>query len=94
MVLFIECQGYNIDYNILYQDNKGVIILEANVKRGSSKRIRTMNICYFLFQFQVEKGNIPIKYFPTYEMYGDFMKNPMEGTKFTNFRNNILGGKE
>jgi hypothetical protein len=29
--LFLEAQGYNVDKNIVYQDNKSVILLETNV---------------------------------------------------------------
>ena len=32
MVIFIECQGYNIDRNILYQENKIAIMLDVNGK--------------------------------------------------------------
>jgi hypothetical protein len=36
--LFMECQGYPIAKNILYQDNKSTILLENNGKKSSSKR--------------------------------------------------------
>ena len=35
--LFLEEQGYEIDKNILYQDNKSAILLEKNRKAGSSQ---------------------------------------------------------
>jgi hypothetical protein len=38
--LFLEEQGYNINSNILYQDNKSAILLETNGKKSSGKRTR------------------------------------------------------
>jgi hypothetical protein len=36
--LFVEEQGYDINSNILYQDNKSAILLETNGKKSSGKR--------------------------------------------------------
>ena len=36
--LFLESQGYEVNKNILYQDNKSTILLEENGKKSSSKR--------------------------------------------------------
>ena len=44
--------------------------------------------------YQVEKENVQIKYYPTDEMWGDFMTKPAQGDKFRNFRNCVLGGNE
>ena len=38
-VIFIECQGYNFDNNILYQDNKSAIMIEVNGKNSTGNRI-------------------------------------------------------
>jgi hypothetical protein len=57
--LFMEEQGYRIDKNILYQDNKRKILLENNGKK-SSKRTKAINIRYFFVTDQVEKGNLII----------------------------------
>ena len=46
--LFIEAQGYNVEKNILYQDNKSSILLETNGRKSAGKRSRAMNIRYFL----------------------------------------------
>ena len=45
--LFMECQGYKITSNILFQDNKSAILLETNGQKSSSKRTRALNIRYF-----------------------------------------------
>jgi hypothetical protein len=35
--LFLEAQGYNVEKNIVYQDNKSAILLETNGKKSSGK---------------------------------------------------------
>jgi hypothetical protein len=85
--LFLEEQGYNINSNILYQDNKSAILLETNGKKSSGKR----TIRYFFLTDQVKKGNVTIVYCPTDDMVGDFHTKPLQGEKFPKFRNAILG---
>jgi hypothetical protein len=89
--LFLEEQGYNINSNILYQDNKSAILLETNGKKSSGKRTRALNIRYFFLMDQVEKGNVTIVYCPTNDMVGDFHTKPLQGKKFRKFQNAILG---
>jgi hypothetical protein len=89
--LFLEAQGYTIEKNILYQDNKSAILLEENGKKSSSKRTRHLNIRYFFMTDQVEKGNVQIEYCPTDLMIGDFMTKPLQGQKFRDFRDDIMG---
>ncbi|WP_288992819.1 polyprotein of Ty1/Copia retrotransposon [uncultured Marinobacter sp.] len=89
--LFLEEQGYDINSNILYQDNKSAILLETNGKKSSGKRTRALNIRYFFLTDQVEKGNVSIVYCPTDDMIGDFHTKPLQGEKFRKFRNAILG---
>ena len=89
--LFLEAQGYDVEKNILYQDNKSAILLETNGKKSSEKRTRALNIRYFFLTDQVEKGNVTIEYCPTDDMIGDFHTKPLQGAKFQKFRNAILG---
>jgi hypothetical protein len=70
--LFLEEQGYNINSNILYQDNKSAILLETNGKKSSGKRNQALNVRYFFLTDQGEKGNVQIVYCPTDDMVGDF----------------------
>ena len=58
--LFLEAQGYEINQNILFQDNKSTILLEENGKKSSGKRTRHLNIRYFFLTDQVEKENVSI----------------------------------
>ena len=91
--LFLEDQGYEVKKNILYQDNKAAILLEENGKKSSSKRTRALNIRYFFMTDQVEKKNLAVHYCPTNEMIGDFMTKPLQGKKFQDFKDLIMGNK-
>jgi hypothetical protein len=83
--LFLEEQGYDINSNMLYQDNKCAILLETNGKKSYGKRTRALNIHYFFLTDQVEKGNVTIVYCPTDDMVGDFHTKPLQGEKFRKF---------
>ena len=91
--LFIEAQGYNIEKNILYQDNKSTILLQQNGTRSSGKRTRHLNIRYYFLTDQISKGNLQVEYCPTDEMIGDYMSKPLQGEKFRKFRKLILNMK-
>ena len=89
--LFMKDQGYTLEKNILYQDNKSAILLETNGKRSAGKRSRAINIRYFFLTDQVEKGNMSMEYCPTDMMWADYMTKPLQGEKFRKFRDDILG---
>ena len=88
--LFMEAQGYQINKNILYQDNKSTILLEENGKKSSGKRTHHLNIKYFFLTDQVEKNKVNIEYCPTENMIADYMSKPLQGKKFKEFRKQIL----
>ena len=92
--LFMEAQGYPIEKNILYQDNKSSILLETNGRSSAGKRSRALNIRYFFVTDQVELGNVTVEYMPTDEMWADYMTKPLQGEKFRKFRSLILGDQD
>ncbi len=85
------CQGYDIDKNILFQDNKSTILLEENGKKSSSKRTRALNIRYFFLTDQIAKGNLIVEYCPTMEMIADYFSKPLQGKLFQKFWRSIMG---
>ena len=89
--LFMEAQGYEIEENILYQDNKSTILLIENGKKSSGKWTQAINIRYFFLTDQREKGNLIVKYCPTDEMLGDYMTKANQGKKFHQFWRAIMG---
>ncbi|MGA0888342.1 MAG: Ty1/Copia family ribonuclease HI [bacterium] len=89
--LFLEEQGYEIEKNILYQDNKSAILLELNGRKSAGKRSRCLNIRFFFIHDQVEKGNVQIEHCGTDDMLGDFNTKATQGARFRRFRDKILG---
>ena len=75
----MEQQGYSLNKNILFQDNKSAILLENNRKRSAGKRSRALNVRYFFLTDQVEKGNLSIEYCPTDLMCGVFHDKALTG---------------
>ena len=91
-VLCIEWQGYNIESNILYQENKSAIMLGVNGKMSLDKRSRALNIIIFLWQIKLKI--LQTKYCPTYKTWKYFTTNPTQGAKLRSFRNYVLGGNK
>ena len=90
-MLFLEAQGYLIEQNILFQDNKSTIQLENNGKESSTKRTRALNIRCFFLHDQIKKGNIKVEYCPTGEMHADYFTKPLQGALFLKHKAKIMG---
>jgi hypothetical protein len=87
----MEAQGYQVQDNILFQDNKSTILLEYNQKALSSKHTKHINIpCFFIIN-RVNKGDVSLVWCPTGDMIGDFMTKPIQGALFGKFRDQIMG---
>jgi hypothetical protein len=79
---FLESQGYKINNNILYQDNKSSILLETNGHGSSGKQTRHINVRYFFIADRFKSGEIRIEYCPTGIMVADFFTKPLQGLIF------------
>jgi hypothetical protein len=90
---FMEAQGYKVQDNILYQDNKSSILLERNGKASSSKRTKHINIRYFFITDRVMKGELSVVWCPTGDMIGDYATKPLQGAVFKRFRDLIMGAE-
>ena len=88
--LFLEHQGYPVRKNVLFQDNRSAMLLEENGRKSAGKRSRHLNIRYFFVTNQKAKNNIQIEYCPTDQMVGDYMTKPLQGKKFTGFRQDMM----
>jgi hypothetical protein len=49
---FMEAQGYQVQDNILFQDNKSAILLKKNGKALSSKCTKHVNFWYFFISYR------------------------------------------
>jgi hypothetical protein len=88
---FMKAQGYGVNDNILFQDNKSSILLETNGKASSGKRTKHINIRYFFITDRVKQGEVSVVWCPTGDMIGDFATKPLQGALFKKFRDQIMG---
>jgi hypothetical protein len=79
---FIESQGYSVEQNILYQDNKSTILLANNGRWSSSKRTKHIKSRYFFIKDCVDNGEVAVEYQPTKKMYSDVLTKPKQGKAF------------
>ena len=82
----MECQGYKIEENIVFQDNKSTIILEKEGKTSSSKRTKHIKVRYFFIKDMMEQGEMEIKYCPTEQMWSNVLTKPLQGQQFWKIR--------
>ena len=87
---FVEAQGFNIERNIIFQDNTSAMKLEMNGKASSTKRTRHYNIRLFYVKNLVERGEVSIRYCPTEDMIADYMTKPTVGKKFQMLRDYVM----
>ncbi len=88
---FMKAQGFAVSDNILYQDNKSVMLLETNGQALSSKRTRPIEIWYYYVADQVAKGDLRVVWCPTDEMIADFLTKPLQGKAFVKFFDLLMG---
>ena len=88
---FLKEQGYDIDKNILYQDNQSAMLLEKNGRNSCTGNSRHINIRYFFVKDRIDKGEMTVEYCPTYLMIADYFTKPLQGRIFKLFRDVIMG---
>ena len=87
---FIEAQGYTVEHNILYQDNKSTILLATNGRQYMSRRTKHIRHRYFLVKNKIAMGDLEIKYAPTGEMWYDVLTKPLQGQAFNCMRAQLM----
>ena len=90
---FIQAQGYTVDHNILYQDNKSAILLATNGRSSSSKRTKYIHHAYFLIKDKVVRGDLEINHAPTEEMWSDMLTKPQQCMLFKIMRAVLMSVK-
>jgi hypothetical protein len=88
---FLEVQGYKIDDNGMYQDNKSSILLETNGRGSSSKQTQHIAIRYFFISDRVKSKEIRIEYCPTGIIIADYFTKPLQGMIFRKLQDMIMG---
>ncbi len=87
---FIEAQGYEVDHNVLYQDNKSTILLAKNGWWSSSKHTKHINDRYFLVKDKIEGGELEIEHKGTGEMWSNMLTKPLQGHLWCVMRSNLM----
>ena len=88
---FMEAQGYTIESNILYQDNKSTILLAKNGRMSAGKNSKHIHHRFFLVTDKIAKGDLEVKYAPTKQMWGDVNTKPLQRQLFREMRAKIMG---
>ncbi len=79
---FVECQGYQIDWYVIFQDNLSALSLEKNGRILSFKRTKHIKAKFFLVKDYYEAGEIDVWYWPIDVMWADVLTKPLQGQKF------------
>ena len=87
---FLECQGFKVKINIIYQDNISTIKLQKNGKSVSGKRTWYYDIKYFYVTDLTGRDKVQLIYCPTDDILGDYMTKLLVGSKFVKFRDLIM----
>ena len=74
---FLEAQGYSLQHNVVFQDNKSAILMENNGRNSCTDNSRHIHIRYFFVKDRVDKKEIVIKYCNTELMLADFFTKPL-----------------
>ena len=62
---FMEAQGYTIESNVLYQDNKSTILLAKNGRMSAGNNSRHIKNRFFLITDKVAQGDLEIRHMGT-----------------------------
>ena len=77
--MFLEEQGYEINKNMIFQDNQSTIRMAKNGKDSCTRNSRHINICNLFVKDIFEMGEIEVKYRPTNLMIADYFTKPLQG---------------
>jgi hypothetical protein len=79
---FVECQGYEIDEYVIFQDNMSALSLEKNGRILSSKQTKHIEAKFFLIKDYYKAGEKEVQYCPTDAVWADVLTKPLQGKKF------------
>lgn len=90
---FMIAQGYDIKDIILYQDNLSAMLRTTKGKASNGKRIRHLDIRYFLIKDKVDNGKVWIMYNTTTDLTAEYFTKTLQGEAFHQFRDKVIGIK-
>ena len=87
----MEAQGYTIENNILYQDNKSTILLVKNGRMSAGKNSKHIKNRFFLITDKVVQRELEILHMGTKSMLADINTKPVQGALFRIFQSEMMG---
>ena len=90
---FLQEQGYDVNENIVYQDNQSAMKIEMNGKQSCGQKSRHIKSRYFFIKDRINKSEIKVENCPTEKMLADFFTKPLQGELLRRFRDVIMGHK-
>ena len=88
---FMEVQGYTIESNLLYQDNKSTILLAKSVRMSAGKNSKHIKNRFFLITNKVAQGDLLIQHMGMKNMWADVNTKPVQGLLFRKFCHEMMG---
>ena len=79
---FMEAQGYTIEHDILYWDNKSTILQAKNGRILAGKKIKHIKYRYFLITDKIAQGDLEVRHKGTDKMWADVNTKPLQGKKY------------
>ena len=88
---FMETQVYTIESNLLYQDNKSIILLAKDGRRLAGKNSKHIKNRFFLIADKVAQGDLSIQDMGTKNMCTDVNAKPVQRLLFGKFWREMMG---
>ena len=87
----MEAQGYTIENNVLYQDNKSTILLVKNGCMSAGKASKHIKNSFFLITDKTTQEDLTIQHRGTSLIWADGNTKPLQGNGFCLFRSVLMG---
>ena len=87
----MAAQGYTVENNVLYQDNKSAVPLAKNGCMLAGKARKHINNKYFLIADEIAQDELTVQHRGTNSMWADGNTKPLQGNGFWLFRSVLMG---
>ena len=67
--------------------------MEINGRNSCTGNLRHIHIRYFFVKDRIEKKEMRVEYCPTENMLADYCTKPLQGSRFKEYRNYVMGYK-